>query len=45
MDRIHIRMVRFGIVFVLLAAGGMFGAVWLLGGGADTGYAQAERAR
>ena len=35
------RMILFGIVFVMLASAGMFGAVWVLGraGGGGGGYA------
>lgn len=39
MHRIYARMVRVGIVFVLLAAAGMFGVIWLIGGGSGSGYA------
>jgi len=37
MRRIHIKMIQFGLAFILLASVGMFGAIYMLGGMAGGG--------
>jgi hypothetical protein len=32
MRRIHVKMIQFGLAFILLASVGMFGAIYVLGG-------------